>query len=300
MLTLPNFERLKVFHIVYLSRSIQKAADVLNLTRSAVSQSLKSLEGELGSTLFIRDSKKFQATSQADDLFRAIDPFVSELHSTLRQMESGKKMPVGHLKVGAPMDFGSGHLTRVIGKFRKVFPCITFELQLGVPIKQLDMLCRGELDMAFIDNGDIHAQRYPVTIQSVAEEEFVLVSTEENVKVCGLRDASYAHLSKANFVDYLSHAPVARMWFKHHFKRVPPDLKVSYSAESVRAVLTAIKGEIGIGVVPKHLLEGEFKHLTVIAGPRKPFVNQIMIARQAGKNLTAKEQAFIKFFREAT
>lgn len=297
MLTLPNFERLKVFHIVYLNKSIQKASDVLNITRSAVSQSLKNLESELGSTLFLRNSKRFQATSQADDLFRAIDPFISELHSTLQNMESGKKVPVGHLKIGAPLDFGSGRLTQVIGKFVKMFPGVTFELFLAIPLKQLDALCRGEIDIAFIDNGDVHAQQYPVTIQSAAKEEFVLASTERNTKIFGLEDAHYSQLAKANFVDYLSHSPVTRMWFKHHFGKIPANLNVAYSAESVRAVLNAIHADVGIGVVPRQLLVGEHKGLLVIEGPRRALVNQMMIARQEGKHLTAKEREFIKFFR---
>src|SRR4051794_12486476 len=112
MLTLPNFERLKIFHLVYLNRSIQKASDLLHVTRSAVSQSLKGLEEEIGSTLFIRHSKKFQPTSQAEELFKAIDPFVSELHGALLRVEEGIKTPVGVLRIGAPTDLGSGMLTR--------------------------------------------------------------------------------------------------------------------------------------------------------------------------------------------
>lgn len=298
MLTVPNFERLKVFHIVYLHRSIQRAADALGITRSAVSQSLKGLEAELGTTLFVRDSKKFQPTPPADELFKAIDPFVGELRAVLKQIESGKRVPVGHLRIGAPLDFGSDRLTRVIAKYREKYPEVTCELYLAVPVKQLEALCRGEIDLAFIDNGDVHAGRFPVTVQQAAEEEFVLVASREAYRRHGLREASFANLGKADFVDYLPGSPVARLWFKHHFKKVPPELRLVYSAESVRGVLTAIKCGIGVGVVPKHLLKGDFKDVVVVDGPGKAFVNQIVLVRQAGKKATAKEQEFIRVFRE--
>ncbi|MES2801203.1 MAG: LysR family transcriptional regulator [Bdellovibrionota bacterium] len=165
MLTIQNFERLKVFHVVYLNKSILKASHILSVTRSAVSQSLKGLEEELKVPLFIRDSKNFQPTAEAEQLFLVINPFVNELHSTLQQIESGIKSPAGHLRIGAPLDFGSTNLTRLIGQFRKKYPLITFELVLAVPIKQLDLLCAGKLDLAFIDNGDIHSEKYPVSIQ---------------------------------------------------------------------------------------------------------------------------------------
>jgi len=297
MLTIPNFERLKIFHIVYLNKSIQKAADVLNVTRSAVSQSLKSLEEEIGVTLFIRDSKKFQATPQAEELFKTLHPFIGELQATLKSLDSGKKVPTGHLRIGAPMDFGSHHLTKVIGKFREKFPNVTFEVTLAVPIKQLEMLCQGDLDLAFIDNGDIHKEKYPVTIQSILKEEFVLAASEKTYKTWGLKDSTFQNTSRVPIADYVAHGPVIRMWFKHHYGKTPSELNIAYSAESVRAVLTAIASDIGVGVIPLHLLTGEFSDLKVISTTKKPFINEIMLARQQGRPTTAKESEFIKFYK---
>jgi DNA-binding transcriptional LysR family regulator len=299
MLTVPNFERLKIFHLVYLNKSIQKAADVLNVTRSAVSQSLKALEGELGTGLFIRDSKKFQATPQAEELFRTIDPFISELHATLQNLESGKRVPRGHLRIGAPLDFGSSHLTQIIGRFREKHPSVTFELCLAIPVKQLEMLARGELEMAFIDNGDLLADRFPVTIQTVMREEFVLAASEKVYQQWNLKSGLETVLSEVPIVDYVPHAPVMRMWLKNQLGKKSPDLKVVYSAESVQAVLHAISSHIGIGVVPRRLLVGEFSHLKLIGkADRKSFINEIMLARQQGRKPSAKESEFIRFYKE--
>jgi DNA-binding transcriptional LysR family regulator len=105
-------------------------------------------------------------------------------------------------------------------------------------------------------------------------------------------------LQTTPLVDYLPHSPVARMWFKHHFGKLPTHLEVAYSAESVRAVLTAIANDIGIGVVPKHLLTGEFKTLRVIETKKRPFVNLIVIARRIGAQPTARESEFLRFYRK--
>lgn len=299
MLTIPNFERLKTFHIVYLNKSILKASHVLNVTRSAVSQSLKGLEEELKIPLFIRDSKNFQPTAEAEQLFLAINPFVNELHTTLQHLESGIKSPIGHLRIGAPLDFGSSQLTKIIGQFRKEYPQVTFELILAVPVKQLDLLCEGKIDLAFIDNGDIHAEKYAVSVQSILKEEFVMVASDKNMKKFNLhRQPSLKDLAEVPIVDYLHHAPVACMWYRHHFGKVPQKLNVTFSAESVRAVLAAITEDIGFGIVPKHLLVGEYKNLKIISTSKKPFENQIMIARQLGKIKTFRETEFINFLKK--
>jgi DNA-binding transcriptional LysR family regulator len=298
MLNTISFDRLKIFHVVYLNLSIQKAANVLNVTRSAVSQSLKNLEQELKISLFLRSSKKFQPTAEADQLFQAIDPLISQLHATLEKMESGRVSSIGHLRIGAPMDFGSDHLTKIIGKFRKAYPQVTFELHLAVPVKQLEMLSEGKLDMAFIDNGDIHAGKFPVTIQTVMREEFVMVASKRIHEQRKLGNVSFKVLEALPIVDYLPHSPVARMWFKHHFGKTPTNLELVYSAESVRAVLNAITHDIGVGVVPRNLLTGEFKDLRVIEMSKKPFINQIMIARRLGKQSTVRESEFLQFYRK--
>jgi len=44
---LPDFNRLKVFYYVFLHRSVAVASAELNITASAVSQSLNKLEREL-------------------------------------------------------------------------------------------------------------------------------------------------------------------------------------------------------------------------------------------------------------
>lgn len=297
MLTLPNFERLKIFHLVYLNKSIQKAADLLNVTRSAVSQSLKKLEDEIGIKLFVRDAKNFKATAEGEDLFRTIDPFVSDLNLALEKLESGLKTPTGLIRIGAPMDLGSNQLTRSIGRFRKIYPAIQFELHLAVPIKQLEMLTEGKLDIAFIDNGDIHASNFPVSIQPYMKEEFVLAASKALFKSYKLNEIKYDFLATMPFIDYLPHAPVIRMWFKHHFAKEPTNLNTVFSAESVRAVLNAIASDVGIGVVPQQLISGEYCDLKVIETSRGRFVNEIVIARRLGRKPNFREKEFIQFCR---
>ena len=224
-----------------------------------------------------------------------LDPFVTELHGALQRVEAGIKSPVGHIRIGAPMDFGSGLLTTIIGKFRKEFPEITFEILLAVPVKQLELLCQGKLDLAFVDNGDVHAGGFPVTTENLMKEEFILVASTSTFKRYSLSQATLENVAAAPIVDYLSHGPVARMWFKHHYSKEPPELRVVFSAESVRAVLNAVATDIGIGVVPDLLVSGDFKHLRKVETTKGRFINQIMIARQLGKRVTVRENEFVQF-----
>lgn len=290
--------RLKVFYVVYANNSIIRAANVLNVTRSAVSQSLKALEEEVHAPLFVRDSKKMQPTPAAEALFKLMGPFFQELSGALRHIETGRKHPTGHLRIGAPLDFGSDHLTEVIAKFRQQHPTVTFELVLGVPVKQLDLLTEGKLDIAFIDNGDVFVKNYPISIETVQREEFVLAADLKFYSEHIRGDHSLKNLQNKPMVDYLPHAPVARMWFKHHFNKNISDLNVVYSAESVRGVHQAIAQRIGMGVLPARFAAVEKARLRIISTDKKELINQIAVALPLSKKLTLTERSFLNFYKE--
>lgn len=300
MLNLPDLNRMKVFYAVYTHKSLINAAQTMSVTRSAISQSLKALEEELGLKLFLRDSKNVTPTEPAHILFRSLEPFLAELQAAVKQLETGKNDPVGHLRIGAPQDFGSTHLTDIIVDFRKNYPRITFELILAIPVTLLEMLTDGKLDIAFVDNGDFHAKNYPVSIVTVMKENFIMVCSgryfDEVVKKSNLR---YEDLTKFDFIDYVHHAPVAKMWIKRHFGKVPSDLKVSFSAENVRAVIKAAKGGLGCAVVPKHLVEPDLKsgRLKQISGKGQDLINQITLARRLERPVTAREKQFVEFYK---
>lgn len=295
-LTLPDFNRLRVFHAIYERRGIQEAARALHVTRSAVSQSLRALETELGVTLFLRSSRSVIATKEAEALFATIGPFVQDLTTTIGGLARGKIEPHGVLRIGGPQDFGARRLVEACARFRKRHHDVRFELTLAIPPKLLEGVSRGELDVAFVDNGDAFENQYPVKMAPACEETFILCGSSRYVRTHLEKDLGYDALTSAQFVDYVASAPVAKMWFKHHFRKVPSALALSLSVESVHGVLTAIRGDLGLGVVPEQIVADELRRgrMVKIDGPKAPFVNKIMTAQAAGKSPSLAERLFIQ------
>jgi DNA-binding transcriptional LysR family regulator len=301
MINLPDLNRIKVFYVVYVNRSLVKAAQSLNISRSAISQSLKALETELGLKLFIRNSKNILPTDSAERLFQSVEPLISDLSATIHQLETGRKNSVGHLRIGAPQDFGSTLLTEAIVDFRKVNPLITFELVLAIPTNLLELVSSSKLDMAFVDNGDIHAGKYPVSIVTVMKEKFVMACSREYFQE-HVRQAKpkFEDLKKLDFVDYLSHAPVAKMWIKHQLGKTVLDLNVVFTAESVRAVVRALQGGMGVGIVPEKFIEQDLKtgRLRLLYDGERDFINKISLAKRLERPSSAREREFVDFYKK--
>ena len=64
-----NYELYKVFYYVATTLSFSEASKKLYISQSAVSQSIKALEGKLSQTLFIRSTKKVRLTPQYVGIF---------------------------------------------------------------------------------------------------------------------------------------------------------------------------------------------------------------------------------------
>ena len=67
-----NFELYKVFYVVANNKSISKGAEELMISQPAVTQSIQTLENELGGKLFIRTPKGVILTNEGQELYNYI------------------------------------------------------------------------------------------------------------------------------------------------------------------------------------------------------------------------------------
>lgn len=147
-----DLNRLRIFYHVYQELSVTKAAGVLFVTPSAVSQQLKKLEEELQTSLFTRSHKRLIPTGSANHLFDLAAPLIEGLQTGVEQMGQTRNELSGLITFGAPTIFGGSHITRLIADFRKHHDKVAFDMKLGRPPKLANLVERGEIDFAFIDD----------------------------------------------------------------------------------------------------------------------------------------------------
>ena len=130
---LQSLDRLKVFYHVFDKGSVISAAKSLNVSQSAVSQSLQKLENEIKSPLFTRLYKQLVPTAAGERLFATVKPFMAELDICLKTLAQSKEQPFGELRIGSPVEFGKAYFPGIVAAFRKQYPDVTFYLKLGNP-----------------------------------------------------------------------------------------------------------------------------------------------------------------------
>ena len=77
---------IRAFEAVARHLNFRAAAEELHLTQSAVSRQIRSLEDELGATLFLRGTRHVEITPAGATLLRAVAPWLDRLDAAVRQI----------------------------------------------------------------------------------------------------------------------------------------------------------------------------------------------------------------------
>ena len=136
-----DWDRLRVFHAVVEAGSFTKAGKRLQLSQSAVSRQICSLEESLTIPLFYRHARGLVLTEQGETFFRAVQEMESQLTQGLSRISESRAQPEGPLKITTTVTFGSAWLTSRITRFHQQYPDISVSLIL-VDSPELDLFSR--------------------------------------------------------------------------------------------------------------------------------------------------------------
>ena len=125
-----NIDQLKTFVAVVETDSFTRAAGTVHLTQSAVSLQIKRLEEELGVSLLTRFKKSFEITGAGNDLLQHARKII-ELHDEAVLAVSNRSL-AGHIRIGAPEDYISPFLTRILSRFSRSHPRVKVDVMAEV------------------------------------------------------------------------------------------------------------------------------------------------------------------------
>ncbi|MCB1444476.1 MAG: LysR family transcriptional regulator [Rhizobiaceae bacterium] len=183
MKRIPSTQALRALDSFTRHGSVWKAADELNLTRSAVSHQLRLLERDLGFQLLSRIGTKIELTEQglgyALDIRRALNTIAG---SAVRHANRGVS---GAINVCCTPGFASSWLCSHISSFREIHPDV--KLAISTPMR-LDDVSNPDVDV-FISFGTGY---WPdMKVELLVEVEFTPLCSPVLInKTVGLSDPS--------------------------------------------------------------------------------------------------------------
>ena len=244
-----DWDKLKIFHTVAEASSFTKAATILNLSQSAISRQIQSLEYELKIKLFERHARGLVLTDNGKYLFQTAHEVIAKLKDVEATFSDEKDKLKGKLTVTTVVSFGTTWLTPRIKEFMDLHPEI--EIELIFDDKELDLSTR-QADVAI-------RMRRPKQLNLI-QKKFVdfnyhIYGSNEYLEKNGypkiLKD-----LDKHKFISYGKGAPspvynpdwVLKLGAKEGKKR-----KSVMKVNSVYGLLLAVQSGVGLAALPDYI-----------------------------------------------
>ncbi len=110
-----TLRQLRVFIEVARLKSFSRAGDEIGLTQSAVSRSVRELEGEIGLKLIDRTTRDVQLTDVGTNLIASVSRLLGDLDDALREIREIGEQRRGRVIVAASPTIACRLLPRVVG-----------------------------------------------------------------------------------------------------------------------------------------------------------------------------------------
>ncbi|RLA62836.1 MAG: hypothetical protein DRQ88_05485 [Epsilonproteobacteria bacterium] len=273
-----NLNLLRIFEVVYRTKSMTAASHELFMTQSGVSQNIRKLEDLLQVKLFDRIKQRPVPTKEARRLFEVCSKVLMDIENSLLEITGTEKELSGNVSIGIPIEFGNNLVLPKLVELGKKHPRIVFHLVYGHAASMNDLLLRGKLDFAFVDDFKFDPQ---INTKKIHDEILLLCALEDYVQAQGPVRMNKDYFEKLDYVDYMSEALILKSWFKHHFKISHPNLNIRAALMDVTGMSQMIKNGLGAGIIPKHVqknLKRRGHKIYIFKGSGKPLQNPISIA----------------------
>jgi len=132
---------LEAFLCVAQHRSFRRAASELNVTPSAISQAVRTLEARLGAVLLTRTTRSVGLTEVGEKFLVRAKPAFAELVAAGEAARESSQRPAGTLRLSAPRAVVPILLQPLVASFRVAYPQI--EVEIAVSEKLVDLVADG-------------------------------------------------------------------------------------------------------------------------------------------------------------
>ena len=244
-----DWDKLRIFHAVALSKSLTRAGETLNLSQSAVSRQISALEEKMGIALFHRHARGLVLSEQGEILMRAVSEMVTKLQQTEITLAEATLRPKGPYKISVPATFGTLWLAAQMKEYTDLYPDIA--VTLVCEDRELDLTIR-EADAAI----RFHPAKHPDLVQvPIMRLRNSLYASNDYLREHGL-PKSLADLTNHKLIGFdstVSNAPFPEVnWLfeQASTKHLTPFFKVN----SLIATRTAVKQGMGIAALPDYLV----------------------------------------------
>ena len=285
-----DWDKLKIFYAVAEAGSFTNATINLNLSQSAISRQIQSLEQDLKVQLFERHARGLTLTENGEYLFKTAHEVISKLKEVETSLGDQKSKPSGKLTITTVRSFGTHWLTPRIQEFLQLNPEI--EIELIFDDKELDLSTR-QADIGIF-------MRRPKQLNYIQKKlvdiNYYIYGSTKYLEKYGI-PKTINDLNKHRFISFGKGAPspvfnpdwALKLGLKDKKKR-KPIMKVN----SISGLLLAVESGVGLAALPDYLVSQSNNVIKVLPEFEGPITEAHFVYPESLKNVV-RVQTFRNF-----
>jgi len=240
-----QIESFKVFCDLAETESFTRAAQINNVTQSAVSQQISSLERQFKSLLNERSKKKFRLTREGQVLYEYCKQINQTYDSLQNRLQEIKDIISGTIRVATIYSIGLHDLPPYLKKFLKLFPTVNVHVEYRRANQVYEDVLGNVVDLGLVAYPSRDAK---LDVIPLRKDTLVLICHPHH-PLAKAKSVKLSQLAGEKFICFEPDIPTRKAIdkiLKDH------DVKVEMAMEfdNIETVKRAVEIEAGISIVP--------------------------------------------------
>jgi DNA-binding transcriptional LysR family regulator len=292
-----NISQLKYFLALVKFGSFSNAADDTHISQSSMSKQIKSLENELGTTLFVREHSKVFLTKAGEEFLKYARQSVKSYDEMLLAMEELTTADTQTVKIGSIPVVSAYNLTNKIAEFVSLHPKdrIVIDLMENTQYSVFKALTDDSIDIALLRT-EYMPNRENYDYIRYVEDNFVLVCRKDNN--LSRRESMTLEEVARHPLAILDASSMIHTITLNAFKSKGIPYKIRCMTTRHKVLMEILQKDSGVSLMPERLVDLQlFPHLTTIPLV-EPIISEVALIKDKGKRLTKITKMFWDYMRE--
>ncbi len=261
-----NYESYRIFYHVATCGSISSAAEELLISQPAVTWQIKSLEEQLGITLFIRTKKGVILTDEGKVLFEYVKNGVENFSNGENALTNLKNLDTGTIRIGASTTVSKHVLMPYLTKFHEEYPNIDIKIVNSLTENLLKDLRNGNLDILLLNLPMEEAKDLKIT--KILDVQDIFVGNKKYYDLT--KNISSINDLNTYPLIFQKNPSNTRKYLDNYLKTNNISLKPKMEVVSYNLIMDLVAAGFGIGYATKEFISQELKNKTLYEINIKP------------------------------
>jgi DNA-binding transcriptional LysR family regulator len=253
-----QIESLKMFCDLAETESFTKAAQINNVTQSAVSQQISSLERQFKSLLIERSKKKFRLTREGEVLYDYSKQIIQTYDSLSNKLQEIKEIISGTIRVATIYSVGLHDLPPYLKKFLKAYPTVNVHVEYRRSNQVYEDVLGNVVDLGLVAYPSRDAKLEVVPLR---KDRLVLICHPQH-PFAKNKSVKLKELAGQKFIGFEPDIPTRRA-----IDKILRDQEVAVQHvmefDNIETVKRAVEIDAGVAIVPQGTITQEVSKQTL-------------------------------------